>query len=98
MFATFLLLGCTSFGGPVAHVGIFHDALVRRRSWLTDEAYAGLVSLCQLLPGPASSKLGFIIGYQRAGMIGAVTAWFAFTAPSSPALAWWSCAGHACGW
>jgi hypothetical protein len=62
VFATFLLLGCSSLDGPVAHIGIFHEALVRRRGWLTEDAYAGLVSMCQFLPGPASSKLGFLIG------------------------------------
>ena len=49
-----LALGLTSFGGPVAHLGYFERAYVRERHWLSAEEYAGLVALCQMLPGPAS--------------------------------------------
>ena len=51
-------LGLTSFGGPVAHLGYFHDEYVRRRRWLDEASYADLVALCQFLPGPASSQVG----------------------------------------
>jgi chromate transporter len=78
----FLLLGLTSFGGPVAHLGYFREALVVRRRWLSEEAYAELVALCQFLPGPASSQVGIAIGLLRAGHAGAVAAWTAFTLPS----------------
>ena len=78
----FLKLGLTSFGGPVAHLGYFHDEFVARRRWLTDAAYAELVALCQFLPGPASSQVGFALGYLRGGLAGALVAWAAFTLPS----------------
>ena len=67
VFAIFLRLGLTSFGGPVAHLGYFRDEFVVRRAWLSDRAYADLVALCQFLPGPASSQVGLIIGLSRAG-------------------------------
>jgi chromate transporter len=82
VFAAFLKLGLTSFGGPVAHLGYFRDEFVARRRWLGDAAYAELVALCQFLPGPASSQVGFALGYQRAGLAGALLAWAAFTLPS----------------
>lgn len=82
IFATFLKLGLTSFGGPVAHLGYFRDELVTRRRWLSDAAYADLVALCQFLPGPASSQVGFALGLLRGGMSGALLAWAAFTLPS----------------
>ena len=82
VFLAFLTLGLTSFGGPVAHLGYFREAFVARRKWLTDEAYADLVALCQFLPGPASSQVGIAIGRLRAGYPGAVAAWVAFTLPS----------------
>ena len=66
----FLPLGFTSFGGPVAHLGFFRTAFVERRRWLTDEAYADLVALCQFMPGPASSQVGMAIGLRRAGPFG----------------------------
>lgn len=84
---TFLTLGMTSFGGPVAHLGYFHAELVRRRGWLGDTAYAELVALCQFLPGPASSQVGFALGMVRGGgVMGGVLAWVGFTLPSALAL------------
>ena len=84
---TFLALGLTSFGGPIAHLGYFHDELVRRRGWLSDKAYAELVALCQFLPGPASSQVGFALGMVRGGgVMGGILAWIGFTLPSALAL------------
>jgi chromate transporter len=82
VFGVFLLLGLTSFGGPVAHLGYFRTELVERRRWLDDAAYADLVALCQFLPGPASSQVGIAIGKLRAGYWGGIAAWLAFTLPS----------------
>jgi chromate transporter len=79
-------LGLTSFGGPVAHIGYFHDEFVVRRKWLDERAYADLVALCQFLPGPASSQVGIGVGLSRAGLPGAIAAWTAFTMPSAIAL------------
>lgn len=86
MFLAFLRLGVTSFGGPVAHLAYFRDAFVARRRWLSESAYAELVALCQFLPGPASSQVGMAIGLQRAGWLGLLAAWFAFTMPSAVLL------------
>ncbi|MFZ2427222.1 MAG: chromate transporter, partial [Propioniciclava sp.] len=83
VFWVFLRLGLTSFGGPVAHLGYFRTELVERRRWLPDGEYADLVALCQFLPGPASSQVGFLLGLRRAGLRGALAAWAGFTAPSA---------------
>ncbi|MGO3023837.1 MAG: chromate efflux transporter [Brevibacterium sp.] len=80
---TFLRLGLTSFGGPVAHLGYFRETFVGRRSWLDDREYADLVALCQMLPGPASSQVGMGLGLRRAGLPGLVAAWVSFTLPSA---------------
>jgi chromate transporter len=79
-------LGVRSFGGPIAHLGYFREAFVVRRRWLSEAAYAELVALCQFLPGPASSQVGFAIGLARAGYAGALAAWAGFTLPSAAAL------------
>jgi chromate transporter len=76
-------LGVTCFGGPIAHIGYFRDEFVVRRRWLDEHAYADLVALCQFLPGPASSQVGFSIGLMRGGYLGGVAAWTAFTLPSA---------------
>ncbi len=83
VFVAFFKLGLTSFGGPIAHLGYFRDELVTRRRWLDDRAYADLVALCQFLPGPASSQAGFALGMMRAGWLGALAAFVAFTLPSA---------------
>src|SRR5688572_26882594 len=79
----FSLLGVTSFGGPVAHLGYFREAFVVRRRWLDEASYADLVALGQFLPGPASSQVAFAIGLSRAGLWGGLAAWCGFTLPSA---------------
>jgi chromate transporter len=86
VFRAFLKLGLTSFGGPIAHLGYFRDELVVRRRWIDEAGYADLVALCQFLPGPASSQVGFALGLLRGGALGAGAAWAAFTLPSAAAL------------
>ncbi|MBN9335576.1 chromate efflux transporter [Devosia sp.] len=83
VFGAFLKLGLTSFGGPIAHLGYFRDEFVSRRGWFDDKSYGDLVALCQFLPGPASSQVGFAIGLMRAGPLGAAAAWAGFTLPSA---------------
>jgi chromate transporter len=79
----FLRLGCTSFGGPVAHLGYFQKEIVERRRWCSEERLAELIALAQSLPGPASSQVGFALGVLRAGWLGGVAAWIGFTLPSA---------------
>jgi chromate transporter len=79
----FLKLGLSSFGGPIAHIGYFREEFVTRRRWLDERAYADLVALCQFLPGPASSQVGFSVGLMRAGYLGGLAAWTGFTLPSA---------------
>src|SRR6478672_4799613 len=83
IFWIFLRLGCTSFGGPIAHIGYLRTEFVERRRWLDDPAFADLVAICQFTPGPASSKVGIALGASRAGIPGAVAAWLGFTLPSA---------------
>lgn len=86
IFLAFLKLGLVSFGGPIAHLGYFYEEFVTRRKWLSEQAYADLVALCQFLPGPASSQVGMALGLHRGGLAGAGAAWLAFTLPSALAL------------
>jgi len=86
VFLVALRLGLTSFGGPVAHLGYFHQEYVVRRAWLDERRYADLLALCQFLPGPASSQVGIAVGTLRAGYLGGFLAWLGFTLPSAAAL------------
>jgi len=84
VFLAFLKLGVSSFGGPIAHLGYYREELVVRRKWLDETSYADLVALCQFLPGPASSQVGFSLGVLLGnGLLGGLAAWFAFTMPSA---------------
>lgn len=83
LFKTFFILGCTSFGGPVAHLGYFQNEFVEKKKWISSSTYADLVALSQFLPGPASSQVGIAIGQIRGGIPGGILAWFAFTLPSA---------------
>jgi len=86
VFRVFLKLGFTSFGGPIAHLGYFQNEFVIRRKWLDVQAFADLVALCQFLPGPASSQVGFALGLSRGGFLGGCAAWLGFTLPSALAM------------
>ena len=86
IFWIFLKLGCTSFGGPIAHLGYFRHEFVAKRKWLDDNAYADLVALCNFLPGPASSQVGIALGISKGGLPGGLAAWLGFTLPSALAL------------
>jgi len=79
----FLWLGCTSFGGPTAHIGIFRRQFVEKEKRLSDDEYATLVALCQMIPGPASSQVGMGLGYRIGGFSGSLAAWIGFTLPSA---------------
>lgn len=83
IFFSFLKLGLTSFGGPIAHIGYFREEFVTRKKWLSEQDYLDLVMLCQFLPGPASSQVGMALGMMRAHYLGALVAWIAFTMPSA---------------
>ncbi len=95
VFAAFLRLGLTSFGGPVAHIGYFREAFVARRGWLTDGAFASLLALTQALPGPGSSQMSLAIGLMRAGWPGAVAAFVGFTLPSALVMVAFAMLWHA---
>jgi chromate transporter len=83
IFLTFLRLGITSFGGPIAHLGYFRQEFVERRKWISEQAFADLVALCNFLPGPTSSQVSYSIGMTRGGILGALCSWGAFTLPSA---------------
>ena len=82
IFLSFLLLGLSSFGGPIAHIGYFRDFFVKQKKWLDEKLYADFVSLCNFLPGPSSSQVSMSIGYYFKGIKGAILAWVGFTMPS----------------
>jgi chromate transporter len=88
----FFRLGCTSFGGPIAHLGYFRTELVERRAWCSEETYAEIIAVAQSLPGPASSQVAFALGLLRGGWLGGLAAWIGFTTPSAALMIWFAIA------
>jgi chromate transporter len=88
--SVFLRLGCTSFGGPIAHLGYFRTELVERRQWCSEETYAEIIAVAQSLPGPASSQTAFSLGLLRGGWLGGLAAWVGFTLPSAVLMTWFA--------
>ena len=83
IFFEFLKLGCTSFGGPIAHIGFFREHFVNKKNWMDDKNFLDIVSFSNFLPGPSSSQVGMCIGYLQKGSLGAFLAWLGFTLPSA---------------
>jgi chromate transporter len=87
----FLRLGLVSFGGPAAHVALMEEEIVRRRRWLTREAFLDLLGAANLIPGPNSTELAIHIGFARAGWPGLLVAGTCFILPAAlivAAIAW----------
>jgi chromate transporter len=79
----FLKLGFTAFGGPAAHIALFHDEFVKRRGWLTDQHFLDLLGATNLIPGPNSTEMTMHIGYVRAGWRGMIVAGACFILPAA---------------
>ena len=79
----FLRLGVTAFGGPAAHIGMFHDEVVKRRGWLTDQRFMDLLGVTNLIPGPNSTEMAIHIGCERAGLRGLIAAGLCFILPAA---------------
>jgi chromate transporter len=90
ILSVFFRLGCTSFGGPIAHLGYFRAELVERRAWCSEETYAEIIAVAQSLPGPASSQVAFALGLLRGGWLGGLAAWIGFAAPSTALMIWFA--------
>lgn len=82
IFLIFLKLGCMCFGGPIAHLSFFHREFIEKRRWIDEKTYLDLVSLCQTLPGPASSQVAMSIGIKANGIFGGLAAIVGFILPS----------------
>src|SRR5947209_1573973 len=78
----FLKLGCIAFGGPAAHVALMRQEVVQRRGWVTDQRFVDLFGACNLIPGPSSTELAIMLGYDRAGWPALILAGALFIAPA----------------
>ncbi|MBD2294687.1 chromate efflux transporter [Anabaena sphaerica FACHB-251] len=87
----FFKLGVIGFGGPVAHIAMIEDEVVKRRQWLTQEHFLDLLGATNLIPGPNSTEMAIHVGYIYAGWLGLIVAGVCFILPAvliTGILAW----------
>ncbi len=82
IFLLFLRIGLTAFGGPAAHIALFHHEFVQRRKWLSDEEFLDLLGATNLIPGPNSTEMAVHIGFRRAGWCGWLAGGLGFILPA----------------
>ncbi|MBM3138261.1 MAG: chromate efflux transporter, partial [Chloroflexi bacterium] len=83
VFLLFLWMGFTAFGGPAAHIAIFHDQVVKRRKWIDEQHFLDLLGATQLIPGPNSTEVSIYLGYTHAGWMGLILGGLGFILPST---------------
>jgi chromate transporter len=81
--ALFLKLGLTAFGGPAAHIAMFHEEVVKRRKWISDQHFLDLLGATNLIPGPNSTEMAIHIGFLRAGWLGLILGGVCFALPAA---------------
>ena len=72
IFAAFLRLGATGFGGGTA--GWLYREIVLRRRWIDDPSFLAMLGIGQVLPGSNGVKLTVLIGDRLRGGLGAAVA------------------------
>jgi chromate transporter len=74
-------IGCIGFGGPPAHIALLRKLVVQDRGWLSGSEFEDGVSVCNLLPGPASTQLAIYCAWRLRGAAGALLGGFCFIFP-----------------
>ncbi len=82
IFLAFFIPGILGYGGGPSSIPLVENEVVGRYAWLTVNEFSEVLALANALPGPIATKMAGYIGYEQAGVLGAVVALFATIAPS----------------
>lgn len=82
LFAQFAVLACLAFGGATALLPELFRVVVSERHWMDATTFANLYAIAQAAPGP-NLLVVTLIGWQIAGLAGALVATVAFCLPMS---------------
>lgn len=82
LFLAFLIPGILGYGGGPASIPLVENEVVHRYHWLSVHEFSEVIAIGNALPGPIATKMAGYIGFQQAGILGAVVAVFATVAPS----------------
>ncbi len=81
LFASFLRMGLTAFGGP-AMIAYIRKRVVSEKKWLSPESFQGGVALCQAIPGATVMQMAAYIGLTLRGVRGAAVSFVGFGLPA----------------
>lgn len=79
---TFLKMSLIAIGGSNAVLTAYQDEVVGHYHWMTNETFAQLFATAQLAPGP-NVIVVTLIGWQVAGLLGAIVATLSILIPAS---------------
>lgn len=81
LFAFFLRMGLTAFGGP-AMVAYIRKRVVGQKHWLDPDSFHAGVALCQAIPGATVMQMAAYIGLKLRGVRGAMCCYLGFGLPA----------------
>ena len=81
IFIAYSTLAFTTFGGPQAHIALFHELFVEKLKWIQNKSFVELFAIAQSLPGPASTQLAYSVAFVHGGIMGALISFFLWSIP-----------------
>ena len=82
LFLTFARIGLFTFGGGYAMIGLIEDQCVERKKWITHDEMMNITVVAESTPGPIAINCATSVGYQRAGLAGALAATIGIVLPA----------------
>ncbi|MFO8060128.1 MAG: chromate transporter [Bacillota bacterium] len=82
VFLAFFIPGVLGYGGGPSSIPLVEHEVVKRYGWLSVVEFGEVLALGNALPGPIMTKMAGYIGYQQAGIPGAIIAVLAAVGPS----------------
>ena len=82
LFYTFFLIGLFSFGGGAAMMALIEQQVVFVNGWMSEIELYQFFGIAESTPGPIAVNIATAIGFNQAGIFGAVCATLGVVLPS----------------
>ncbi|CAM3036119.1 chromate transporter [Paenibacillus sediminis] len=86
LFWAFFISNILGYGGGPPSIPLIQNEVVNHYHWMTVKEFGEVLAVANALPSPIATKLGGYVGYQVAGVPGAIVALFATIAPTAVAM------------